>query len=105
MREQIQRAAISVMANIAEGFVSQTNREFIVFLGYSLRSTAEVQSELYAASDLHYISDNELQSLTQQCGKVARMLQGFIRYLKTSQPSTNKPSSNKQMNHQLTSQR
>ena len=105
LREQIQRAAISVMANIAEGFVSQTNREFIVFLGYSLRSTAEVQSELYAASDLHYIDDNEFESLTQQCSKVARMLQGFIRYLKASQPSTSKPSTNKQMNHQLTSQR
>jgi four helix bundle protein len=95
LRDQIQRAVISVMSNIAEGFVRRTNREFIVFLGYSLRSTAEVQSQLYAALDLHYISDNQFKSLTAQCSKVAKMLQGFIRYLKTSKPSTNKPSTNK----------
>ena len=41
LREQIQRAAISAMSNIAEGFMSQTDKEFIVFPGYSLRSTAE----------------------------------------------------------------
>ena len=84
LREQIQRAAISVMSNIAEGFMSQTNREFIAFLGYSLRSTAEVQSQLYAALDLHYLDDNKFNSLTDKCTKVARLLQGFIRYLKTT---------------------
>jgi four helix bundle protein len=47
LKDQIQRAAVSVRSNIAEGFMSQTNREFIVFLGYSLRSTAEAQSQLY----------------------------------------------------------
>jgi len=97
LRDQIQRAVISVMSNIAEGFMCQSNREFTTFLGYSLRSTAEVQSQLYAALDLHYISDNEFKSLTEQCSKVAKMLQGFIRYLRTSKPSTNKP-----VNHQPT---
>jgi four helix bundle protein len=91
LREQIQRAVVSVMSNIAEGFMCQSNRGFITFLGYSLRSTAEVQSQLYAALDLHYISDNQFKSLTAQCSKVAKMLQGFIRYLRTSKPSTNKP--------------
>jgi four helix bundle protein len=95
LREQIQRAVISVMSNIAEGFMRQTNKEFIVFLGYSLRSSAEVQSQLYVALDLHYISDNQFKSLTAQCSKVAKMLQGFIRYLRTSKPSTEQPSTNK----------
>ena len=91
LREQIQRAAISVMSNIAEGFVSQTNREFIVFLGYSLRSSAEVQSQLYAASDLHYLDNDTFNLLMDKCTKVARLLQGFIRYLKTaSKTSVNK---------------
>ncbi|PIW40565.1 MAG: four helix bundle protein [Chloroflexi bacterium CG15_BIG_FIL_POST_REV_8_21_14_020_46_15] len=99
LRDQIQRAVISVMSNIAEGFVSQTNKEFIVFLGYSLRSTAEVQSQLYAALDLHYVDDHTFNLLMGQYGKVARMLQGFIRYLKTSKPSINKP-----VNHQPTNQ-
>ena len=95
LRDQVQRAVISVMSNIAEGFMRQTNKEFIVFLGYSLRSTAEVQSQLYAALDVHYISDDRFESLTAQCSKVARMLQGFIRYLRTSKPSTNQPSTSK----------
>jgi four helix bundle protein len=95
LREQIQWAVVSVMSNIAEGFMCQSNRGFTTFLGYSLRSTAEVQSQLYAALDLHYISDNQFRSLTAQCSKVAKMLQGFIRYLRTSKPSTSKPSTNK----------
>jgi len=95
LTDQIQRAAISVMSNIAEGFMRQTNKEFVAFLGYSLRSTAEVQSQLYAALDLHYISDNQFSSLTTQCSKVAKMLQGFIRYLRTTKSSTSKPSTNK----------
>jgi len=94
LRDQIQRAVVAVMSNIAEGFMSQSNKGFITFLGYSLRSTAEVQSQLYAALDLHYISDNQCKSLTAQCSKVARMLQGFIRYLRTTKPSTTKPSTN-----------
>ena len=92
LRDQIQRAAISVMSNIAEGFMRQTNKEFVVFLGYSLRSSAEVQSQLYAALDLNYISDNQFKSLAAQSSKVAKMLQGFIRYLRTSKSPTNKPS-------------
>ena len=92
LRDQIQRAVVSVMSNIAEGFMCQSNREFTAFLGYSLRSTAEVQSQLHAALDLHYISDNQFKSLTAQCSKVAKMLQGFIRYLRTSKPSTKQPS-------------
>jgi len=88
LRYQIRRAAISVMSNIAEGFMSQTNKEFVVFLGYSLRSAAEVQSQLYAALDLYYLDNDTFSLLMDKCTKVARLLQGFIRYLKT----TNKPS-------------
>jgi four helix bundle protein len=98
LRDQIQRAVISVMSNIAEGFMCQSNREFTTFLGYSLRSTAEVQSQLYAALDLHYISDNQFKSSTAQCTKVAKMLQGFMRYLRTSRPSTNKPANHQPAN-------
>jgi len=95
LRDQIQRAVISVMSNIAEGFMRQTNKEFIVFLGYSLRSSAEVQSQLYAALDLHYVDEHAFNLLTEQCSKVARMLQGFIHYLRTSKPSTSKPPTTK----------
>ena len=96
LREQIQRATISAMSNIAEGFMCQTNREFIDFLGYSLRSAAEVQSQLYAALDLQYLDNDTFNSLMEKCTKVARLLQGFIRYLKTTdKPTTNKPATDK----------
>jgi len=53
---QIQSAAVSVMANIAEGFVRKSNKEFIQFLFIGMSSAAEVQSHLYVALDQGYIS-------------------------------------------------
>jgi four helix bundle protein len=51
LREQIRRAVLSIMANIAEGFDAGSDREFLRFLRYALRSTSEVQSHLYVALD------------------------------------------------------
>ena len=51
LRDQVQRASVSVMANIAEGFDGRSTREFIRFLGYAFRSATEVQSHLYVALD------------------------------------------------------
>ena len=59
LKRQIQAAAGSSMHNIAEGFDSETNAEFIRFLRYGKRSCTEVQSELYVALDEEYISPNE----------------------------------------------
>ncbi len=56
LKGQIQRAASSSMHNIAEGFDSDTNTEFVRFLRYSRRSCSEVQSELYVALDQQYIT-------------------------------------------------
>jgi four helix bundle protein len=90
LKDQIQRASVSIMSNIAEGFMCQTNKEFVVFLGYSLRSTAEVKSLLYAALDIHYIENDIFNTMTEKCNTIARLIQGFIRYLKatTKPPST-----------------
>ncbi len=59
---------------------------------YSLRSTAEVQSQLYAALDLHYLDSDTFNLLMEKSTEVAKLLQGFIRYLK----ATNKPSTKKE---------
>ena len=59
LKKQIQDAAGSSMHNIAEGFDSETNPEFIRFLRYAKRSCTEVQSELYVALDEVYISSDE----------------------------------------------
>ncbi len=57
LRRQVQNAAISVMANIAEGFDRQSRKEFIQFLNYASASASEVQSHLYVALDQEYISE------------------------------------------------
>ena len=63
LRDQIRRASGSVMHNIAEGFDSGTNAEFVRFLSYAKRSCTEVQSELYVALDQRYISATEFKTL------------------------------------------
>src|SRR3990167_2346764 len=65
LKRQIQDAAGSSMHNIAEGFDSEANAEFIRFLRYAKRSCTEVQSELYVALDEEYISPNEFPACRQ----------------------------------------
>ena len=67
---QVQDAAGSSMNNIAEGFDSETNAEFIRFLRYAKRSWTEVQSELYVALDEEYISTNEFKDVYEQARRI-----------------------------------
>ena len=84
LRDQIQRAAISIMSNIAEGFESQGNREFVQFLFYAKRSSGEVRAQLYAALDLGYINEVESKETNELAIKVSKMLSSFISYLKSA---------------------
>jgi len=70
------------MHNIAEGFDSETNAEFIRFLRYAKRSCTEVQSELYVALDEEYISPNEFKDAYEQARRTRAAVRGFINYLK-----------------------
>ena len=70
LKRQIQDAAGSSMHNIAEGFDSETNAEFIRFLRYGKRSCTEVQSELYVALDEKYISHNEFKDVYEQARRI-----------------------------------
>lgn len=90
---QIQDAAGSVMHNIAEGFDSGTNPEFIRFLKMSRRSASEVQSELYLALDRKYISQVELQKAYGLATESKRLINGMIAYLRKPKPPkpTTKP--------------
>ena len=81
MRDQIRRAAVSVMANIAEGFDCESDIEFARFLGIARRSAVEVQSLLYAALDVGYITQQEFDSHYEQARKTKALVGGFKRSL------------------------
>ena len=83
LKDQIQRASVSIMANIAEGFDSRSDKVFLNFLNYAYRSTSEVQSLLYAALDQKYISKEELENFYQKCQSIQGLIGGLIKYLKT----------------------
>ena len=82
--DQIQGAAISSMANIAEGFDCDTDPEFIRFLSYAFRSATEVQSHLYVAIDQHFISQEEFDKVYNKATETKNLIGGFMRYLRTS---------------------
>lgn len=88
LRGQIQDAAGLVMHNIAEGFDSGTNPEFIRFLKISRRSASEVQSELYLALDRKYINQDELATAYNFATESKRLINGMIGYLRKSKPPT-----------------
>jgi len=81
LKGQIQSAAGSSMHNIAEGFDSETNAEFVRFLRYAKRSCTEVQSELYVALDQEYISEPEFRDAYDHAGRTRAAIRGFIKYL------------------------
>lgn len=80
-KSQIQRASVSVMNNIAEGFERQTNKEFKNFLYISKGSCGEVRSMLSLANDLNYINKNEFDRLYEFSMEISRILSGFIKNL------------------------
>jgi four helix bundle protein len=82
LASQMQRAAVSTMSNIAEGFERGTTKEFISFLYVAKGSNGEVRSQAYAALDLGYISQAECDALVQPCERRSRRLYNFIEYLK-----------------------
>ena len=77
MRDQIQRASVSVMTNIAEGFDCESTVEFARFLGIARRSAVEVQSLLYAALDVDHIKQDAFNSFYEQAGKCKALIGGL----------------------------
>ena len=82
LKDQIQRAAVSIMTNIAEGFERDNNKEFIRFLIYSKGSAGEVRSLLYVAKDLKYISDEDFKKSYDLGVDIIKQIANFIKYLR-----------------------
>ena len=79
---QRQDAAGSLMHNIAEGFDSETNAEFIRFWRFAKRSCTEVRSELQFALDEEYLSPNEFEDVYEPARRTRAAVRGFNHYLK-----------------------
>ena len=90
LRDQVRKASVSIMANIAEGFGRRSKREFSNFLNMAHGSAAEVQCHLYVALDLQYINQGKFEVLYSKTGEVSRMIQGFMAYLKSLDSRTPK---------------
>lgn len=84
LTDQVRRAAVSVLSNIAEGFERGSNTEFIQFLYISKGSAAEVRAQLYVALDQEYISRTDFEKTISLCKDVSNQLSGFISYIKNS---------------------
>ena len=80
-KSQIERASISVMNNIAEGFERQTNKEFKNFLFIAKGSCGEVRSMLSVAKELGYITDEDFLETEKLTLEISRILSGFIKTL------------------------
>lgn len=82
--DQVRRASVSIMNNIAEGFDSGSSTEFAQFLGYARRSDSEVQSCLYVALDRGHMTPGIFQQVHGETERVRGLVAGLIRYLRTS---------------------
>jgi four helix bundle protein len=82
LKDQIQRASVSIMNNIAEGFERNNNKEFIKFLKYSKGSAGEVRSMLYVVLDLNYISKESFNKNYEMAVNIITQISNFIKYLR-----------------------
>ena len=82
LTNQIQRSAVSVMANQAEGFSRGTKQELINYFYIAKASAGEVQSHLYIASDLQYINTSEFQNAYNLAGESQKLIESFVQKVK-----------------------
>jgi four helix bundle protein len=84
LSNQIRRAAISIMSNIAEGFERRGDNEFRRFLVIAKGSLGEVRTQLIIANDVGLLTDEDFKNLSASAKEVGRMLNGFIKYIAQS---------------------
>jgi four helix bundle protein len=84
LKDQIRKASVSIMSNVAEGFERDGNREFCNFLSIGKGSAGEVQSQLYVALDQDYITRDDFEFIYSKAKESGRVIAGLGNYLKQS---------------------
>ncbi|MDQ3815928.1 MAG: four helix bundle protein [Armatimonadota bacterium] len=88
--DQIRRASVSIMSNIAEGFERGGDKEFRQFLSQAKGSAGEVKAQLYVAFDAKFLTQDDFNRLYNLATESSRLTAGFMRYLATSSYKGNK---------------
>ncbi len=83
LRDQMRRAAVSILSNIAEGFESRTQSLFIEFLGRAKGSAGELRAQAYVASDAGYLGPTDFDKVIGLASKCSRQISRFVSYLET----------------------
>ena len=81
LASQMQRAAVSIPSNIAEGFGRRTTPDFLRSLYIAYGSTCELQTQIMLATELGYLKSDANAGLLQSAGDVERLTKAFIRSL------------------------
>jgi len=81
LSDQMQRASVSIMSNIAEGFESRTQPLFIDYLGRAKASAGELRAQTYISMDIGYLNQIEFSQVYELCDKCSRQIARFMQYL------------------------
>ena len=84
LRDQMRRAAVSIMSNIAEGFESRTQGLFIELLGRAKGSAGELRAQLYIALDCRYLDIDQFRSALQEVETCSKQIAGLIHHLESN---------------------
>ena len=84
LRDQMRRASVSIMSNIAEGFESRTKALFIEFLGRAKASAGELRAQTYVAADVGYLDEHQFEETFDLADKCSRQISRFMDYLQSN---------------------
>ncbi len=85
LKDQLRRASVPILSNIAEGFEREGNKEFVQFLSLAKGSCGEVRAQLYVAFDQAYIRETEFRDLREKAQEISRLIAGLMKYLRTTE--------------------
>lgn len=81
LKDQMRRAAVSIVSNIAEGFESRSDKLFADYLGRASGSAGELRAQIYVAMDVSYMDTQEANDLIKLCEKCSGQISNFMWYL------------------------